>query len=93
MKVQHDFVSDRPPEELADLRITAEGLRDYGVVFDPDNPSNYSLVTIWDDMKAARRAAEGTDFIRKATGGKVEPTGTASLLVSPRGKDKGAQSH
>jgi hypothetical protein len=83
MKVQHDFVSDRPPEEFADIRIEADGLRDFGVVFDPDNPSNFSLITIWDDLEAARRAAGGGDLIREAVADKAKPTGAGSLQVSP----------
>ena len=84
MMVQHDFVSDRPPEEFVDLRIEAEGLRDFGVVFDPDNPTNFSLITIWDDLEAARRAAGGADLVRGATAGKAEATGAGSLQISPR---------
>ena len=85
MMVQHEFVSDRPPEEFADLRIEAEGLRDFGVVFDPDNPTNFSLITIWDNLDAARRAAAGgADLVRGATAGKAEPTGAGSLQISPR---------
>jgi hypothetical protein len=90
VKVQHDFVSDRPPEEFADLRIEAEGLRNFGVVFDPDNPSNFSLVTIWDDLEAARRAARGADLIQEAVAGKAKPTGAGSLQISPRPKAAGA---
>jgi hypothetical protein len=86
LKVQHDFVSDRPPEEFSDLRIEAEGLRDFGVVFDPDNPSNFSLITIWDDLEAAQRAAGGADLIEKAAAGKAKPTGVGSLQISARSK-------
>jgi len=84
MKVQHEFVSDRPPEEFADLEIEREGLRDCGVVFDPDSPSNFSLITIWDDLDAARRAAGDTDLIRQAAGDKARPTGAGSLQISPK---------
>jgi hypothetical protein len=91
MKVQHDFVTDRPPEEFTDLRIKAEGLRDFGVVFDPDNPSNFSLITIWDDLEAARRAAAGgADLISEAAAGKARPTGAGSLQISPRKKGASA---
>lgn len=89
MKVQHDFETHRPPEEFTNLRIVTEGLRDFAVVFDPDNPSNLSLITIWDDLDAARRAAESSDLIREATGGQVKPTGAGSLQISPRPKDAG----
>jgi len=84
MKVQHDFVSDRPPEEFADFRVEAEGLRDFAVVFDPDNPTNFSLITIWDDLEAARRAAEGTDVLREVTARDGRPSGAGSLQISPR---------
>jgi hypothetical protein len=85
MKVQHDFVSDRPPEEFVDLRIEAEGLRDFGVVFDPDNPTNFSLITIWDNLEAAQRAAAGgADLVRGAMAEKATPTGAGSLQISPR---------
>jgi len=91
MKVQHDFVTDSRPEEFADLKIEAEGLRDYGVVFDPDNPSNFSLITIWDDLEAARRAAEGgADLIREAVASRAKPTGAGSLQISPRSKGASA---
>jgi hypothetical protein len=91
MKVQHDFVSDRPPEELAELRLEAKGLRDYGVLFDPNNPSNFSLVTIWDDLEAAQRAADGTDLLPEDAIGKARQVGTGSLYVSPRQKGMGEQ--
>jgi hypothetical protein len=89
MKVQHDSFSDLPPEEFAELRIEAEGLRNFGVVFDPDNPSNFSLITIWDDLEAARRAAGGVDLVQEATGGKTRPAGAGSLQISPRPKSAG----
>lgn len=86
MKVQHDFFSDRPPEDFTDLTIKAEGLRDYGVVFDPENPSNFSLITIWDDLEAARRAAAGTDLIQQAVPGGARQIGAGSLQISSRPK-------
>jgi hypothetical protein len=89
MKVQHDFFSDRPPEEFADLRVEAEGLRDFTVVFDPDNPTNYSLITIWDDLEAARRAAGGADVLREATARDARPSGSGSLQISLRPKGGG----
>jgi hypothetical protein len=92
MKVQHDFVTDRSPDDFADLRIEAEGLRDYGIVFDPDNPSNFSLITIWDDLEAARRAASGADLIQRAAAGMAKPTGPGSLQISPRAKGGGRAS-
>lgn len=86
MKAQHNFTSDLSPEELAGIKLEAEGLRDYGVVFDPDNPKNYALITIWDNLEAARNAAGGADLVREATSGRATPSGDASLLISPRGK-------
>jgi len=87
MKVQHDFVSDRPPDEFGDLRFEAEGLRDFGVVFDPDNPSNFSLVTIWDDLSAARRAARDPDPFGEVLAGMAKATGAGSLQISPKSKN------
>ena len=96
MKVQHDFVTDGSPDDLADIRIEAEGLRDFGFVFDPDNPSNVSLVTIWDDLEAARRAAGGAHLVRVAVAGKAKSVGAGSLQFSPRpkgGSGRGAQAY
>jgi hypothetical protein len=90
MKVQHEFFSDRPPEEFTDLTLEAEGLRDFGVVFDPDNPSNYSLITIWDDLEAARRAAGSEDLVREAAAGRIRPSGPGSLQISAKPKGAGA---
>lgn len=87
MRVQHDFFTDRPPEEFADLRFEAEGLRDFAVVFDPDNRTNFSLVTIWDDLEAARRAAGSADLVQEVTGTEVRSAGAGSLQISPRPKD------
>jgi hypothetical protein len=86
MRVQHDFFTDRPPEDFADLRIEAPGLREFAVVFDPDYPSNFSLITIWDDMDAARRAADGAEFVQEATARVARPAGSGSLRISPRPK-------
>jgi hypothetical protein len=87
MRVQHEFLSDRSPEEFADLSIEAEGLREFAVVFDPENPTNFSLVTIWDDLEAARRAAGSGDLVREATGDKATSSGAGSLQISPRPAD------
>jgi heme-degrading monooxygenase HmoA len=87
MKVQHDFFSDRPPEEFLDLRIETEGLREFAVTFDPENPTNFSLITIWDDLEAARRAAGSADLVQEATGAKARSAGAGSLQISPRPKD------
>lgn len=86
MKVQHNFTSDLPAEELGDLKLEAEGLREYGIVFDPNDPKNCALVTIWDDLDAARNAAGRQDFVREATAGRAAPSGDTTLYISPRGK-------
>jgi hypothetical protein len=87
MKVQHNFTTEVDPAELGDLKLEAEGLRDYGIVYDPNNPRNCALITIWDDLEAARNAASRADFVTENLAARAAPSGgETTLYVSPRGK-------
>jgi hypothetical protein len=90
MMVQHNFTTDLPPDELANIRVEAEGLRDQAIVYDPSDPKNVVLITIWDDLEAAKRAAGGADLLQRATGERAAASGQAKLYVSPRSGEAGA---